>query len=99
MIKAIPPVWPLFKLCLRIENMTGPTEMLSKSPRVIPLSNTSNITEKNTNRKILLRSEANDNGKNYFITILISGGTFIRLQIKTKVDHSSYKLIFICFYA
>jgi hypothetical protein len=45
-INAMPPVWPLFKLCLRIENMTGPTEMLSKKPRVIPLSNTSSIIDK-----------------------------------------------------
>ncbi len=34
--KEYPPRWPLFKLCLMMEKITGPTEMLSKRPRVMP---------------------------------------------------------------
>jgi hypothetical protein len=49
-------------------------------------------------RRLPSGNEANDNGKNYFTTILIGGGALIRLQVKTEVDHSRYKLIFVCFY-
>jgi len=79
-----------------MENMTGPTEMLSKRPRVIPLSNTSSIIKMQI--EYFYGDEANDNGKNYFITILICRRALIRLQIKTEIDHRSYKLVFICFY-
>src|SRR3982751_2803108 len=41
--KAIPPVWPLFRLCLIMEKITGPTEMLSNNPKVIPLIRASSI--------------------------------------------------------
>ena len=95
MMNAMPPVWPLFKLCLRIENITGPTEMLSKSPRVIPLRSISSI--KNAHRTFYRGTKLNDNEK-YFITILIGRRTLVRLQVKAEVDHCSYKLIFVCFY-
>ncbi len=35
--KEYPPLCPLLILCFIIENITGPTEMLSKRPSVMPL--------------------------------------------------------------
>ena len=43
--KAIPPRWPLLRLCLMIENITGPTAILSKKPNVIPFKKASIIIE------------------------------------------------------
>lgn len=43
--KAIPPLYPLFKLCLMIENNTGPTAKLSHNPNVRPFSNASVIIQ------------------------------------------------------
>ena len=41
--KAYPPRWPLLRLCLRIENITGPTEIPNKIPNTKPLRTDSNI--------------------------------------------------------
>ena len=40
-INAIPPRWPLFRLCFIIEKITGPTDIVSNKPSVIPFKNAS----------------------------------------------------------
>jgi hypothetical protein len=45
-MKAIPPLIPLLMLCLRMEKITGPTEMLNNKPNVIPFQIASSISVK-----------------------------------------------------
>lgn len=42
-INASPPFIPLLMLCLIIEKITGPTDMLNNKPNVIPFHDASNI--------------------------------------------------------
>jgi hypothetical protein len=61
MIKAMPPLCPLLRLCLMMENITGPTDMLSNNPSVIPFSKASIIITKYEirNTKYELRNTGN----------------------------------------
>ena len=38
-MKAKPPLWPLLRLCLITEKITGPTDMLNSKPNANPFAN------------------------------------------------------------
>src|SRR5436190_23492458 len=76
--KVRPPLCPLLRLCLMIENKTGPTEILSNKPNPNPFKIASNINKQYIKVKNLFQNRERGLSNEYFKSSRFPGTCSIR---------------------